>query len=85
MYFQAEYQEEKEVLDAKRQRFVECDSTISKLVAEREATTKSISEKQLQMKKLEYKITRFHKDKKDASNYVEHMRKKHAWINHEKQ
>ena len=37
------------------------------------------------MKRIEGKIVRYHKEKKDAAKFVEHLEQKYTWIATEKQ
>ena len=72
-------------LDQKRENMLATDKTISKLNAERDELSQQHTDSEIESKKLEHKIERFHKDKKDASKFVEHLEKKYTWIKTEKQ
>jgi len=61
------------------------DKTISNLLAKRDELSQQLIDCDIEIKKIEHKIERFHKDKKDASKFVEHLEKKYSWIATEKQ
>lgn len=62
-----------------------CDRTVAKLLAERDELQQQLTDADVEIKKIDHKIERFHKDKKDASKFVEHLEKKYSWITNERQ
>jgi len=79
-----EYEIAKADLDKKRDKMMQTDKTVSHLIVKREALSKEASDVDVDNKKLEHKIQRFHKDQKEASKFVETMENKHQWISIEK-
>jgi septal ring factor EnvC (AmiA/AmiB activator) len=61
------------------------DKSISKLTQEREKIQKQLLDNDVELKNIEHKVTRYHKDRKDAAKFVEHLEAKHTWIKSEKQ
>lgn len=69
----------------KKESLLACDKNISELIEQRDKQSKELTDIDIESKKLEHKILRFHKDKKDAQKFVEHLEEKHAWIQNQKQ
>ncbi len=81
----SEYESAQEILEAKRNALMEDDQSISKLKAEMDEISQQLTDTNVESKKIEHKISRYHKDKKDAAKFVEHLESKHPWIKSEKQ
>jgi len=62
-----------------------CDNTITNVLSERDTASKELTDTDIELKKLEHKIQRYHKEKKDAAKFVEHLEEKYPWIQSEKQ
>lgn len=72
-------------LETKRKTLAACDKSISDLIAKRDTISKEETDIDIQMKKIEGKLLRFHKDKKDAAQYIVNMEHKYNWIATDKQ
>ena len=81
----AEYEESQKELESKKESLLACDKNISELIEQRDKQSKELTDIDIESKKLEHKILRFHKDKKDAQKFVEHLEEKHPWIQNQKQ
>lgn len=55
------------------------------MISDRDAMAKEITDNDIEIKKIEHKIARFHKDKKDAAKFAAHLEEKYPWISSEKQ
>jgi structural maintenance of chromosome 2 len=75
----------KSKFEEKRNKALATDKTISDLVTQRDRHSKEITDNEIEIKKLDHKIGRFHKDKKDASHVLKQLEEKYNWIASEKQ
>ncbi|KAJ5071289.1 structural maintenance of chromosomes protein [Anaeramoeba ignava] len=71
-------------LEEYRQKQSEANRTLKLLMQERDAFAKSISDCEVEMKRIEHKFTRFQKDRTNAQKFVEEMERTHSWIKKEK-
>jgi structural maintenance of chromosome 2 len=81
----AAFEEASNELETKRQNLAACDKSIADLIAKRDSHSKELTDNDIEMKKIEHKLLRYHKDKKDAGKFIEHLESKHPWIASEKQ
>jgi len=79
-----EYEDAKSELDQKRENLTACDKSISGLSAERTNLIQKQENIDIDLKKVDHRITRFHKDQKEFSNTVKLLQQKHTWIETEK-
>eukprot|EP00743_Colponemidia_sp_Colp-15_P003700 GILK01003992.1.p1 GENE.GILK01003992.1~~GILK01003992.1.p1 ORF type:complete len:1230 (+),score=358.28 GILK01003992.1:523-3690(+) len=82
---QEEYGRANKDLESRRKVLMATDKTLSSLSKQREALARDAENIELELKRLEHKIQRFHKDQRDAATYVEKMQQNHPWISTEKQ
>lgn len=61
------------------------DSSISKLIAQRDANVKAISDAEINLKKYTHKISTFHQTKAKAAKSVSELKSQHEWIQKEEQ
>jgi len=80
-----EYNNLKSSLETKKSAQMMTDSNIAQLIAQRDSNLKNISDHQVNIKKLEHQIASYHASKDQAKKHVNHLRKQHAWIEHEQQ
>lgn len=80
-----EYEEAQTYLNKKRDSMLATDQTISKLLVERDQISKNIADNDIELKKLEHKILRFHQEKNNSIKFLEHLQEKYSWIENEKQ
>jgi len=80
----AEHDKEKEVFEAKKAKFMECDRNISAAVAERDEMERDRSETEITIKRLKHDITGKHDEQKASQRKVEALEKAHPWITREK-
>ena len=62
-----------------------CDKEIAHIKEEKDRLSKELTDIDIDLKKIDHKIQRYHKDKKDAAKFVEHLEEKYPWIATEKQ
>jgi chromosome segregation ATPase len=82
---QSEYETAHAELTKRKEKLLACDKSIADLMAERDKLTRELTDNEVERKKLEHKIFRYHKDKKDAAKFVEHLEQKYVWLATEKQ
>jgi structural maintenance of chromosome 2 len=80
-----EYQQAREALAEKQEELSACDEELKELMKKEGALSRKISANQLELKKIDQKISRFDKDKASAESYVEAMIEQQPWIEAEKQ
>ncbi len=71
-------------VDKKREKIQSQSKAIQDLLHENDKIGKQISDADLEIKKLEHKISRFVTSQKDATRFVQQMLKQHTWIADEK-
>jgi structural maintenance of chromosome 2 len=79
------YDNAKKVLDEYKERLDAYDNDLKALNKQQQKAMKDLSTLQIEMKKLQHKISRFHKDKGEAEKRVEGLLHVHPWIKSEKQ
>ena len=77
--------EAKEKLDEVEAKIGECAKRISELIAEKEDVSKLAEGCDLEAKKLDVQVNKFHKEKSQAERFVANILKKHSWIDSEKE
>lgn len=77
--------EAKEKLDEVEAKIGECAKRISELIAEKEEVSKLAEGCDLEAKKLDVQVNKFHKEKSQAERFVANILKKHSWIDSEKE
>ncbi|GMH75781.1 hypothetical protein TrRE_jg2314 [Triparma retinervis] len=75
----------KEKLDQVEGKIGECSKKIKGLTNEKESLQKLINNCELEAKKLDIDVHRFHKEKIQAERFVGNIIKKHSWIESEKE
>jgi structural maintenance of chromosome 2 len=79
------YDNAKAVLDEYKERLGTYDKELKAFNKQQQKAMKDLSTTQIDMKKLQHKILRFHKDKAQAEKHVEGLLHVHPWIKSEKQ
>jgi hypothetical protein len=82
---ETEFVKQKNSLDEKKDDCLKTDSSISHLIAERDASSKAISDAEINVKKYNHKIQSFHQTKAKAIKIVSDLKKQHEWIEKEEQ
>ena len=77
---QREYDVVAAELEDRRARVAACDVEISKLLKRKAKLEAAAQEHGLEMKKLEYQITRHENEAKDAEAHLDNLKKEHQWI-----
>ncbi len=62
-----------------------CDKRISELLSRKDNLSKEMTDNDLEIKKIEHKLQRYHKDQKEAAKFVEHLEQRYPWVATEKQ
>ncbi|CAH3192698.1 unnamed protein product, partial [Porites evermanni] len=78
-------QEAADELNKQKEALQACNEAISEKVAEQRDLQKQGQDIQLQLKEMDHKVNKFHKDSKDAATKVEQMLEKYEWISNERQ
>eukprot|EP01114_Cavostelium_apophysatum_P019873 TRINITY_DN6515_c0_g1_i1.p1 TRINITY_DN6515_c0_g1~~TRINITY_DN6515_c0_g1_i1.p1 ORF type:complete len:1177 (+),score=479.47 TRINITY_DN6515_c0_g1_i1:127-3657(+) len=80
-----EFDDAEAELQKKRENVLATDKTINNLITDRDRVQKEMTDNDIEIKKIEHKLSRYHKDQKDAAKFVEHLEEKHPWVSNEKQ